>query len=36
MKLHTFMTTPDLCGSEFTGPTWTVHREVLARLWDGG
>ena len=35
MKLHTFMTSPDLCGSEFTGPSWAVHREVLARLWDG-
>lgn len=35
MKLHTFMTTPELCGEEFTGDTWAVHREVLARLWDG-
>jgi hypothetical protein len=29
------MTTPELCGSEFTGESWAVHREVLARLWDG-
>ena len=35
MKLHTFMTTSELCGEEFTGESWTVHREVIARLWDG-
>lgn len=35
MKLYEFMTSPDLCGAEFTGPSWAVHREVLARLWDG-
>jgi hypothetical protein len=35
MKLYDFMCNPDLCGEEFTGPSWTVHREVLARLWDG-
>jgi hypothetical protein len=35
MKLHAFMTTPALCGTEFSGASWTVHREVLAKLWDG-
>lgn len=35
MKLHTFMTSPDLCGAEFTGQSWSVHREVIACLWDG-
>jgi hypothetical protein len=35
MKLYDFMTAPDLCGSEFTGESWGVHREVIARLWDG-
>src|ERR1035438_10753051 len=35
MKLHAFITSPDLCGAEFTAPSWAVHREVLARLWDG-
>lgn len=35
MKLHTFMTSPDLCGDEFTSESWAVHREVIARLWDG-
>ena len=35
MKLYDFMTAPELCGAEFTGPSWTVHREVIARLWDG-
>ena len=35
MKLYEFMTTPDLCGAEFTGESWAVHRDVIARLWDG-
>jgi hypothetical protein len=35
VKLYQFMTDPDLCGSEFTGPSWAVHREVIAHLWDG-
>jgi hypothetical protein len=35
MKLYQFMTDPDLCGAEFTGESWAVHREVIARLWDG-
>jgi hypothetical protein len=35
VTLYEFMTNPDLCGSEFTGESWTAHREVLARLWDG-
>jgi hypothetical protein len=35
MKLDAFMTTPELAGTEFTGPTRAVHREVPARLWDG-
>jgi hypothetical protein len=35
VKLHTFMTTPQLCGEEFLGESWSVHREVIARLWDG-
>jgi hypothetical protein len=35
VKLRPFMTTPELCGGEFGGPSWTVHREVLAPLWDG-
>ena len=35
MKLHEFMTTPELCGTEFTAESWAVHREVIARLWDG-
>ena len=35
MKLFDFMTTPALCGDEFLGESWSVHREVLARLWDG-
>jgi hypothetical protein len=29
------MVTHELCGEEFTGESWTVHREVIARLWDG-
>lgn len=35
MNLYTFMSDPDLCGSEFAGDSWAVHREVIARLWDG-
>ncbi len=35
MKFYEFLTSPDLCGSEFTGASWAVHREVIARLWDG-
>jgi hypothetical protein len=29
------MTTSELCGAEFADANWIVHREVLARLWDG-
>ena len=35
MKLHDFMTSPELCGESFTDSSWAIHREVLARLWDG-
>jgi hypothetical protein len=35
MNLHQFMTDPDMCGQEFLGESWAVHREVIARLWDG-
>lgn len=35
MKLHEFLTAPEFCGQEFTGDSWVVHREVIARLWDG-
>jgi hypothetical protein len=35
VKFYTFMTTRELTGEEFTGESWTVHREVIARLWDG-
>jgi hypothetical protein len=35
MKFYAFLTTPELCGDEFTGESWAVHREVIARLWDG-
>jgi hypothetical protein len=35
VKFHAFLTSSDLCGTEFTGPSWAVHREVIARLWDG-
>lgn len=35
MKLYSFITNQELCGDEFTGESWAVHREVLARLWDG-
>lgn len=34
MKLHAFMTDPDLCSDQFAGPSWEAHR-VIARLWDG-
>ena len=29
------MTDPDLCGDEFADESWAVHRDVIARLWDG-
>ena len=35
MKFYDFLTTPELCGNEFTGETWAAHREVIARRWDG-
>lgn len=35
MSFHTFLTLPELCGSEFTGDSWAVHTNVIARLWDG-
>jgi hypothetical protein len=35
VKFYTYLTTPELCGTEFMGESWTVHREVIARLWDG-
>jgi hypothetical protein len=35
VKFYDFLTTPELCGNEFTGETWAAHREVIARLWDG-
>ncbi|MBS0374798.1 MAG: hypothetical protein JSR73_09435 [Proteobacteria bacterium] len=34
MKLHRFMTTPELAGVEFSGPSWATWR-VIARLIDG-
>jgi hypothetical protein len=34
MKLHTFMTTPELAGPEFSGATWAAWR-CVARLIDG-
>jgi hypothetical protein len=34
VKLHTFMTTPELAGAEFSGPTWSTWR-IIARLIDG-
>ncbi len=34
MKLHQFMTSEDLAGPEFSGPTWATWR-VIARLIDG-
>jgi hypothetical protein len=35
MKFYDFMTAGSLCGTEFTSQSWSVHREVIARLWDG-
>jgi len=26
MKFYDFLTTPELCGNEFTGETWAAHR----------
>lgn len=34
MKLHAFMTTPELAGAEFSGPSWSTWR-LIARLIDG-
>lgn len=34
MKLYAFMMTPELAGSEFSGPTWATWR-LIARLIDG-
>ena len=34
MKLHTFMTMPELAGAEFSAPSWSTWR-VIARLIDG-
>jgi hypothetical protein len=34
MKLHAFMTSPDLCGTEFLGESWRAWR-IIARLYDG-
>ena len=34
MKLHAFMTTPELAGGEFSGRSWSSWR-VIARLIDG-
>lgn len=34
MKLYDFMTTPELAGAEFSGPTWATWR-IIARLIDG-
>jgi hypothetical protein len=34
MKLHAFMTTPDLAGEEFSGPSWSTWR-LITRLIDG-
>lgn len=34
MKLHAFMTTPELAGAEFSGPSWATWR-IIARLIDG-
>lgn len=34
MKLHAFMTTPELCGAEFLADSWKAWR-VIARLYDG-
>jgi hypothetical protein len=35
VKLYDFMTAPELCGEQFRDPSWTAHRECLARIWDG-
>lgn len=35
VKYYDFMTSPDLCGTEFIGDSWRVRRELVARLWDG-
>lgn len=35
MNLHDFMRNPEFCGTEFLADTWSVHREILARIWDG-
>jgi hypothetical protein len=35
MKFYDFLCSPELCGDEFTGDSWAIHREVIARLWDG-
>src|SRR5271166_2347186 len=34
MKLHTFMTSPDLVGTEFLGDSWATWR-IISRLIDG-
>jgi hypothetical protein len=34
VKLHAFMTTPELAGAEFSGKSWSTWR-VIARLIDG-
>ncbi len=34
MKLHEFMTAPELAGAEFSGPSWSTWR-LIARLIDG-
>jgi hypothetical protein len=34
MKLHDFMTTPDLAGAEFHADSWATWR-IIARLIDG-
>jgi hypothetical protein len=34
VKLFTFMTTPELAGAEFSGPSWSTWR-IVARLIDG-
>ena len=34
VKLHQFMTTPELAGAEFSGPSWATWR-IIARLIDG-
>jgi hypothetical protein len=34
VKLHAFMTTPELAGAEFSAPSWSTWR-IIARLIDG-